>query len=114
MPTISTYYFWMNTQEPPFDDVKVRQAVNYAVDPKALERIYSGGIAATHQILPEGMPGYEQFDLYPHDLAKAKELIKEANPSDMDITVWTDTESPNNEAGEYYKRCSRNWASTRR
>jgi peptide/nickel transport system substrate-binding protein len=103
LQTISTYYFWMNTQEPPFNDVKVRQAVNYAIDPEALERIYSGGITATHQILPEGMPGHEQFDLYPHDMAKAKEMLKEANPSDKNITVWTDTESPNKEAGEYYE-----------
>jgi peptide/nickel transport system substrate-binding protein len=102
-PTISTYYFWMNTTKPPFDDVKVRQAVNYAIDPAALERIYSGQIAATHQILPEGMPGHKKFDLYPSDMEKAKELLKEANPSDMNITVWTDTESPNNEAGEYYE-----------
>jgi peptide/nickel transport system substrate-binding protein len=100
-PTISTYYFWMNTQEKPFDDVKVRQAVNYAIDSSALERIYAGQIKGTHQILPPGMPGYEQFDLYPYNIEKAKEMIKEANPSDMDITVWTDTESPNNEAGEY-------------
>jgi peptide/nickel transport system substrate-binding protein len=100
-PTISTYYFWMNSQEPPFDDVKVRQAVNYAIDSAALERIYAGQIKGTQQILPPGMPGYEQFELYPYDLEKAKEMIKEANPSDMDITVWTDTESPNNEAGEY-------------
>ncbi len=102
-PTISTYYFWMNTTKPPFNDVKVRQAINYAIDPAALERIYSGQIAATHQILPEGMPGHKQFDLYPTDIEKAKELLKEANPSDMNITVWTDTESPNNEAGEYYE-----------
>jgi peptide/nickel transport system substrate-binding protein len=102
-PTISTYYFWMNTTKPPFNDVKVRQAVNYAVDPAALERIYSGQIKGTQQILPPGMPGYKKFELYPHDVNKAKELIKEANPSDMDITVWTDTESPNNEAGEYYE-----------
>jgi peptide/nickel transport system substrate-binding protein len=101
-PTISTYYFWMNTQEAPFDDLKVREAVNYAVDAKALERIYAGQIAATQQILPPGMPGYEKFELYPHDMGKAEELMKEANPSDMDITVWTDTESPNNEAGEYF------------
>jgi peptide/nickel transport system substrate-binding protein len=101
-PTISTYYFWMNLNRPPFDDVKVRQAVNYAVDAKALERIYAGQISATQQILPPGMPGYEQFELYPHDLDKAEELMKEANPSDKDITVWTDTESPNNEAGEYF------------
>lgn len=102
-PTISTYYFWMNTQKPPFDDVKVRQAVNYAVDSAALERVYSGQIKGTQQILPPGMPGYHKFELYPHDMEKAKELLKEANPSDMDITVWTDTESPNNEAGEYYE-----------
>ena len=101
-PTISTYYFWMNTKEPPFDDVKVRQAVNYAVDAKALERIYAGQITSTQQILPPGMPGYEQFELYPHSMDKAEELMKEANPSDKDITVWTDTESPNNEAGEYF------------
>ena len=99
--TVSTYYFWMNTQKPPFDDLKVRQAVNHAIDAKALERIYAGQITATQQILPPGMPGYEKFELYPYDLDKAKQMIKEANPSDMDITVWTDTESPNNEGGEY-------------
>ncbi len=103
VPTISVYYFWMNTTKAPFDDPKVRQAVNYAVDPAALERIYSGQIKAAHQILPDGMPGHEAFDLYPHNMAKAKEMLKEANPSDMNITVWTDTESPNKEAGEYYE-----------
>ena len=49
------------------------------------------------------MPGHKPFDLYPHNMAKAKELIAEANPSDRDITVWTDNESPNNEAGAYYQ-----------
>ncbi len=102
-PTISTYFFWMNTQEPPFSDVKVRQAVNHAVDPRALERIYAGQLEAGQQILPPGMPGHEEFELYPHDMAKAKEMLKEANPSDLAITVWTDAESPNNEAGEYYE-----------
>lgn len=102
-PTISTYYFWMNTTKPPFNDVKVRQAVNYAIDPSALERIYSGQITATHQVLPEGMPGHKPFDLYPHNMAKAKEMLEEASPSDKDITVWTDNESPNKEAGEYYE-----------
>ncbi|HVO53777.1 MAG TPA: ABC transporter substrate-binding protein [Solirubrobacterales bacterium] len=103
LPTISTYYFWMNTTKPPFNDVKVRQAVNYAVDSRALERVYAGQIKGTQQILPPGMPGYEKLNLYPHNLAKAKEMIEEANPSDMNITVWTDTESPNKEAGEYYE-----------
>ncbi len=100
---INTYYFWMNTSKPPFDDLKVRQAVNYAVDDAALERIYSGALAASHQILPEEMPGHEAFDLYPHNMAKARELIAQANPTDRNITVWVDSESPNDKAGAYYQ-----------
>jgi peptide/nickel transport system substrate-binding protein len=100
--TISTYYFWMNTTRPPFDDLKVRQAVNYAVDPAALERIYVGSLVGTQQILPPGMPGYKKFELYPHDIDKAKAMIKEANPSDREITVWGDSESENEAATTYY------------
>ncbi len=100
---LSNYYFWMNTTKPPFDDVKVRQAVNYAVSGAALERIYAGSLTANQQILPPGMPGYKKLNLYPYDLAKAKKMIAEAAPSDREITVWTDDESPNNEAGEYFQ-----------
>jgi peptide/nickel transport system substrate-binding protein len=102
-PTISTFYFWMNTTTEPFDDPRVRRAVNYAVDPAALERIYAGSMRATQQILPPGMPGYEKFVLYPHNLAKARELIAAADPADRDITVWTNNLAPNDEAGEYYQ-----------
>jgi peptide/nickel transport system substrate-binding protein len=101
--TISTYYFWMNTTKPPFNDVKIRQAVNYAVDSEALERIYAGQIISTQQILPPGIPGYKKFDLYPHNVAKAKALIASAHPTDRNITVWTDSEPENKEAGEYYE-----------
>jgi peptide/nickel transport system substrate-binding protein len=100
---INVYYFWMNTTKAPFDDLKVRQAVNYAIDSAALERIYAGSLKALHQILPEGMPGHEAFNPYPHDMAKAKALFQEADPADLDITVWTDNESPNDEAGAYYQ-----------
>ena len=48
------------------------------------------------------MPGYEKFELFPHDLAKAKAMIKEANPADMDITVWGDNEAENEAAVIYY------------
>ncbi len=102
-PQINTYYFWMNTTRAPFDDVRVRQAVNYAIDPAALERLYAGSLTRTQQILPPGMPGYEKFELYPHDMAKAREMIREADPADREITVWTDNESPNDEAGTYYQ-----------
>jgi peptide/nickel transport system substrate-binding protein len=102
-PTISTLYFWMNMTEEPFNNLKVREAVNYAVDPAALERIYTGLIAGSQQILPPGMPGYKKFELYPHDMKKAKELIAESGVKDKEITVWTDTRNPNPEVGAYYE-----------
>lgn len=103
-PTISLYYFWMNTQQPPFDDVRVRRAVNYAIDPAALERIYAGTMKRTQQVLPAQMPGYRQFELYPHDIERAKRLVERANPSDRKITVWTNNLPPNDEVGEYYQQ----------
>jgi peptide/nickel transport system substrate-binding protein len=102
-PTISTYYFWMNSTVEPFNNLKVREAVNYAVDPAALERIYTGQVVGTQQILPPGMPGYKKFELFPHDVKKAKELVAESGVKDKEITVWTDSESPNNDAGTYYQ-----------
>jgi len=103
MPTISVYYFWLNTQKPPFDDLRVRQAVNYAIDPAALERIYAGTLKRTQQVLPSEMPGYEKFELYPHNLAKAKELIAQAQPQDRQVTVWTLNLAPSDEAGAYFE-----------
>ena len=79
-PQISIYYFWMNATRPPFDDVRVRRAVNYAIDPAALERIYAGPIAATQQVLPPGMPGHRSFQPYPHDLAKAQATDRRRRP----------------------------------
>ena len=79
-PTISTYYFWMNTTKAPFDDLKVRQAVNYAIDPAAIERIYAGQLAPTQQILPPAMPGYKKFDLYPYDMAQGEVADQGSEP----------------------------------
>lgn len=100
-PTETNYFFWMNTEAAPFADPQVRQAVNYAVNPEALERIYSGQLVAGQQVLPPGMPGYEQFELYPYDVAKAKALVAAADPADLEVTVWTENASPHDEAGEY-------------
>ncbi len=102
-PQIDTYYFWMNVRKPPFDDLRVRRAVNYAIDAGALERIYGGEMRATHQVLPAAMPGHRGFDLYPHDMAKARELIAAADPKERKVTVWTSDFGPNKQAGEYYE-----------
>ena len=101
--SINTYYFWMNNTTAPFNDVRVRQAINYAIDPEALNRVFGGRLHPSQQILPPGMPGYDEFALYPGpDMGKAKQLLAEANPADKDITVWTDDEPDRKRIGEYY------------
>lgn len=101
--SINTYYFFMNTQKPPFNDVRIRRAVNYAVDPEAVNRIFGGRMHPTQQILPPGMPGYAAYQLYPGpDMNKAKGLIAEANPADRNITVWTDDEPTHKAIAQYY------------
>jgi peptide/nickel transport system substrate-binding protein len=100
--SINTYYFFMNNKTAPFNDIRVRQAINYAIDPEALNRVFGGRLHPTQQILPPGMPGYEEYKPYPTDMAKAKALIAEANPTDRNITVWTDDEPDRKRIGEYY------------
>lgn len=101
--SINTYYFWMNNKTAPFNDVRVRQAINYAIDPEALNRVFGGRLHPTQQILPPGMPGYDEFKMYPGpNMDKAKQLLAEANPADKDITVWTDDEPDRKRIGEYY------------
>jgi len=69
--------------------IRVRVAVNLAVDRSVLRRIDGDELLPTTQILPPGMPGYKRFVLYPHDMADAQRLIEKAHPSDRKITVWT-------------------------
>ena len=68
----------------PFYDVKVRQAVSYAIDKEALvESIYSGYGAVTNQFAPEGSAFYnEDTQGYSYDPDRAKELLAEAGYAD--------------------------------
>ena len=102
-PTLTAFYFWMNTTKPPFNDLRVRRAANYAIDPSVMRGIYDGQLAPSQQILPPGMPGYRKFVLYTHNMARARRLVAAADPSDRDVTVWTDTESVNRDAAAYYR-----------
>lgn len=84
----NTYYFFVNTRQPPFDKLEVRQAVNYAIDRDALVRLYGGLANPTENVLPPTYPQYKKISMYPHDVAKAKELIKQAGAEGAAVTVW--------------------------
>jgi peptide/nickel transport system substrate-binding protein len=84
----NTYYFFMNTRVAPFDNLKVRQAVNYAINREALIRIYGGLGQPTEQVLPPTYPQYKKLNNYPYNLAKAKQLVEQSGDKGMDVTVW--------------------------
>lgn len=100
---LDTQYFWMNTRQPPFNDLRVREAANYAVDRSVLVDIYEGRLLPTQQILPPAMPGYRKFEPFPYDLEKARQLVAAAAPRDRKVTVWVDTEPPHRQAAAYYR-----------
>jgi peptide/nickel transport system substrate-binding protein len=81
-------YFFMNTHRPPFDNVDVRQAVNYAISRKVLVGLAGGLASATENILPPGYPSYKQHKLYPHNLVKAKRLVAASGERGKPVTVW--------------------------
>jgi peptide/nickel transport system substrate-binding protein len=102
-PSANTYYFWMNIREAPFNKLKVRQAVNYAIDRGALQRIVWGGLGRpTQNVLPPTYPSYRKLKLYGHNVSKAKQLINQAGVKGAKVTVWTRDVSDARDAAQYY------------
>jgi len=60
------FWFFMNTQVPPFDDVRVRRALNYAIDRDAVVKFAGGGLRwrVSCQMLPPGIAGYRPYCPY--------------------------------------------------
>ncbi len=78
-PSIIARYLIMNTQFKPFADVRVRQAINYALDKEAIIKIAWGGAATqADSIIPPNLQFYKKQAVWPHDLEKAKALMKAA------------------------------------
>jgi YVTN family beta-propeller protein len=78
-PSLSTYSFFFNTSRGPFTDVRLRRAVNFAMDRRALADHTGGGEAGqpTDQFIPPGLPGFEDAAIYPlggPDLESARRL----------------------------------------
>ena len=100
----NTYYFFMNTRVPPFDKLDVRRAVNYAIDRNALVAIYGGLARPTENILPPTSSAYVKHTFYPHDLAKARRLIRKAGAVGTHVLVWNHAYGVDRKATAYLVR----------
>ncbi|RDD63836.1 ABC transporter substrate-binding protein [Ferruginivarius sediminum] len=77
-------YLGLNTYEAPFDDKRVRQAVNYAINRKLIvDALFDGeAILAEGVISPRTFGAAPDLEPYPYDPDKAKQLLKEAGHGD--------------------------------
>jgi peptide/nickel transport system substrate-binding protein len=94
-PTWTTEWFYvmMDPNTPPWDDVRVRQAVSWAIDRDAvLETVcYGRGTPVYGGIIPSWHWAYSDLQTYRHqDLEKARQLLAEAGyPDGLDVTLGT-------------------------
>jgi oligopeptide transport system substrate-binding protein len=82
-PWLGTYFFWLNTQAPPLDDVRVRQALKLALDRGAIVRFVTrAGQIATSDLVPDGLAGYRGLASPLFDPERARALLAEAGYSE--------------------------------
>jgi oligopeptide transport system substrate-binding protein len=88
--TVTTSYLGMNCQMAPFDDVRVRQAFNYAINKDKLIAVINGRGVAALGVLPPNLPGYDpDVRGYKYDPAKARALLERAHfPRDLKPDLW--------------------------
>jgi ABC-type transport system substrate-binding protein len=94
---LHTGYITMNTTQAPFDDVRVRQAVNMAVNKERVVQIVNGRGSVANQPLPPAMPGYDaDFEGYPYDPEQAQALLAEAGyPDGFETELYAMNTDPN-------------------
>ena len=83
-PAFSIQYIGLNVNEPPLDDLKVRQALNLAIDKQEIATIVLGDqVVPANGILPPGFPGYSSnVQGYSFDPVRAQQLLEQSKYGD--------------------------------
>ncbi len=111
-PALAIWLMPLNVNEPPFNDIRVRRAFNFALDRKALAKLFGGPrlAAPTCQTLPPRLPGYAPYCPYTRnpgpawsapDPAQARALVAASGTAGQRITLVTDTSTIQRAIGTY-------------
>jgi ABC-type transport system substrate-binding protein len=91
-PTLIFLGAFLNYVKPPLDDVRIRRALNYAIDREELNQVVASGLGQPScAVLPKEHWACDPSTVhyYTHDPAKARALLKEAgHPNGIDIEAW--------------------------
>ncbi|MDN3923100.1 ABC transporter substrate-binding protein [Roseateles violae] len=83
-------YLAFNTKKPPLNQLAVRQALDLAIDKKAIvDTVYGGAGRLANSVLPAELWAHDAT-IKPsvHDPARARDLLKQAGLSDLKLTLW--------------------------
>jgi ABC-type transport system substrate-binding protein len=93
---LHTGYVTMNVTQPPFDNLKVRQAVNMAINKDRIVRLINNRAVPASQALPPAMPGYNSANKgYAYDPEAAKKLLAEAGTGEITTELYAMNVDPN-------------------
>jgi glutathione transport system substrate-binding protein len=106
IPSIIVRYMTLNTQKAPFNDVKVRQALNYAIDKEAYSKVvYNGFTAPMDSLIAPNVQYYSKQTPYDYDIEKAKALLKEAGyENGFEVKLWSNNNTTNIKASQFLKQ----------
>lgn len=94
-PSTDYWYMALNHKREPFDDVKVRRAVAFALDREAITKVAKFGNASVNQTaIPESSEWYYDYAPYRHDPEQARQLLDEAGVENLTMDLMVTGEYP--------------------
>jgi ABC-type transport system substrate-binding protein len=96
IPAAFTWFLALNTEMAPFDDLKVRQAMNFAIDKQKAVRLLHNTVLPAKGVLPPPMPGFNpNLTGYAYDPAKGRQLLAESGHADgFSCKLWFEAGNP--------------------
>ena len=111
-PLSAWWYAPLNTRLAPFDNIKARQAVAFAIDRNTLVKLFGGKVLASPvcQVLPPDFPGHVDYCPYTKDpgakwsapdLEKARQLVEESGTKGQKVTIIVEDTAVSRSIGVY-------------